>query len=63
MNKLKTLCEKYGLSHRQLGILMGYHRDTIQKVRTGKYPMTARFAHILGNVTSCLKNGDIKIPK
>lgn len=60
---IKAICKKYKISHRQLAILMGYHRDTIQKVNTGKRKMTAHFSMILESVERSLKNGDIKIPK
>ncbi len=63
MNKIKALCDKYDLSHRQLGILMGYHQDTIQKVNVGKRNMTAHFATVLENIELALKSGDAKIPR
>lgn len=66
MNKIKTIkeiCDKYHLSHRQLGILMGYHRQHIQKIGVGKRRMTDRFATRLEEIASCLRNGNVKIPE
>jgi len=63
MNQIKALCDKYGMSHRQLGLLTGYHRDTIQKINTGIYNITPHLAILLAHIERELKNGDVKIPK
>lgn len=62
MNKIKAICDKYDISHRQLGILMGYHTATIQKINTGKYSLTPHFEILLDSIEKGLANGDIKIP-
>ena len=60
---IKFVCKKYKLSHRALGILMGYHRDHIQGVNTGRYKITDRFKTSLERTEKLLKYGDIKIPE
>jgi len=63
MNKIKKLCDKYyALNHRRLGKLMGYHRDTIQKVSAGRRKMTPRFKTLLDGIERGLNNHTIKIP-
>jgi len=73
MNKIKALREKYritkrngktkAMSQRQLGILIGYSKDQIYCLESGKRQITLHFEMSLKNVEILLRNGDVKIPK
>ena len=63
MNKIKALCDKYDLCYRQLGIILGYSKDHIYRLATGRRNITPHFAIALARTEKDLKNGDIKIPK
>lgn len=60
---IKEICDKYGISHRQLGILMGYSGDHIQHLNTGKSLMTEDFKASLEEKEKLLAQGSINIPK
>lgn len=63
MNKIKEICDKYGITHRVLGIMTGYSESHIQKVATGKRPIIPRLEHFLDGIIKGLEHGDIKIPE
>ena len=56
MNKIKALRDKYGLTREQLGIRMGYSKDQIYRLETGKRNITPHFEIALENAEKALKN-------
>lgn len=62
-NRIKALREKYSLTQKQLGILIGYSRDQIYRLESGKRQITPHFEVSLENVDKSLRNGDAKIPE
>lgn len=73
MNKIKAIREKHritkpngktkAMSQRQLGILMGYSKDEIYRLESGKRQITLHFEMSLKNIEILLRNGNVKIPK
>jgi DNA-binding XRE family transcriptional regulator len=55
MNKIEAFREKYGLTREQLGIKMGYSKDHIYRLETGKRNITPHFETALKNVEKLLK--------